>query len=73
MANGRGLYTPACGLHRSSLLHVQAFMFMFCHAQVLSMLADNGMNIARLNMTHGTHAWHSEVVGHIRRLNREKG
>lgn len=48
-------------------------MFMFCHAQVLSMLADNGMNIARLNMTHGTHAWHSEVVGHIRRLNREKG
>jgi pyruvate kinase len=41
--------------------------------QVLSTLADNGMNIARLNMTHGTHAWHSQVVQHIRRLNREKG
>jgi hypothetical protein len=63
--------------------HLTMFMFMSvclldvrahaCPAQVLSMLADNGMNIARLNMTHGTHAWHSEVVGHIRRLNREKG
>jgi len=49
---------------------VLVFMFM---SQVLSMLADNGMNIARLNMTHGTHAWHNQVVQHIRRLNREKG
>lgn len=44
-----------------------------CTYEVLSMLADNGMNIARLNMTHGTHAWHDSVVQHIRRLNREKG
>jgi pyruvate kinase len=41
--------------------------------QVLSRLADGGMNVARLNMTHGTHGWHQQVVSHIRRLNNEKG
>lgn len=41
--------------------------------QVLTLLADNGMNVARLNMTHGNHAWHDQVVQHIRRLNSEKG
>lgn len=44
-----------------------------CSYEVLSQLALNGMNVARLNMTHGSHAWHSDVVAKIRRLNREKG
>ncbi|MGI9536227.1 MAG: pyruvate kinase [Desulfocapsaceae bacterium] len=36
---------------------------------VLKKLADNGMNVARLNMSHGTHQWHSEVIKHIKTLN----
>lgn len=39
----------------------------------LEELASGGMNVARLNMCHGTHEWHREVVQHIRRLNSEKG
>lgn len=34
---------------------------------------ENGMNVARLNMTHGNHAWHTQVVERIRKLNKEKG
>eukprot|EP00879_Flechtneria_rotunda_P019982 GHRR01021008.1.p1 GENE.GHRR01021008.1~~GHRR01021008.1.p1 ORF type:complete len:253 (+),score=41.99 GHRR01021008.1:220-978(+) len=44
-----------------------------CSYEVLSKLAENGMNVARLNMTHGNHAWHEQVVERIRRLNKEKG
>jgi hypothetical protein len=44
-----------------------------CSYEVLSNLADRGMNVARLNMTHGSHAWHERVVAAIRRLNHEKG
>jgi hypothetical protein len=43
------------------------YMLMFCsHMQ-------NGMNVARLNMTHGNHEWHNMVVARIRQLNKEKG
>ena len=31
------------------------------------------MNVARLNMCHGSHEWHSGVIESIRRLNKEKG
>eukprot|EP00878_Enallax_costatus_P015415 GHUV01016146.1.p1 GENE.GHUV01016146.1~~GHUV01016146.1.p1 ORF type:complete len:169 (+),score=6.43 GHUV01016146.1:110-616(+) len=44
-----------------------------CSYEVLSALAEHGMNVARLNMTHGNHAWHQQVVDRIRTLNKEKG
>ena len=31
------------------------------------------MNVARLNMCHGSHDWHKEVITHIRQLNKSKG
>lgn len=31
------------------------------------------MNVARLNMCHGSHEWHSRVIESIRKLNKEKG
>ena len=31
------------------------------------------MNVARLNMCHGDHAWHKAVIDRIRQLNRDKG
>lgn len=40
---------------------------------MLDSMASNGMNVARLNMSHGTHAWHAEVISRIRALNEEKG
>ncbi len=39
------------------------------HFPVLKKLADQGMNVARLNMSHGTHEWHSEVIKHIKTIN----
>eukprot|EP00877_Chromochloris_zofingiensis_P000483 jgi/Chrzof1/10435/UNPLg00362.t1 len=44
-----------------------------CSYEALQTLADNGMNVARLNMTHGNHEWHKGVVDRIRKLNSEKG
>lgn len=38
-----------------------------CSSQV------GGMNVARLNLAHGTHAYHQSVVDRIRKLNKEKG
>lgn len=32
-----------------------------------------GMNVARVNMCHGTHDWHRKVIRQVRRLNEEKG
>lgn len=37
------------------------------------MLAVGGMNVARINMCHGTNEWHREVIQRVRRLNEEKG
>ena len=39
----------------------------------LKELSENGMNIARLNMSHGTHEWHRSVIQHIKRLNKKLG
>ena len=36
---------------------------------VLSQLAEAGMNVARLNMSHGDHASHAAVIANIRQLN----
>lgn len=40
---------------------------------MLQTLAENGMNVARLNMGHGTHEWHKDVIDKIRKLNRDNG
>lgn len=39
----------------------------------LEVLAMGGMNVARLNMCHGSREWHREVIRHVRQLNSEKG
>jgi Pyruvate kinase, barrel domain len=44
-----------------------------CSKEALATLAANGMNVARLNMCHGSHGWHREVIAHIRQLNKSKG
>ena len=38
---------------------------------VLRQLVETGVNVFRLNFSHGTHAQHSAVVGHIRAISRE--
>ena len=40
-----------------------------CPFPTLKALAENGMNVARLNMSHGTHQWHGEVIKHIKTIN----
>lgn len=44
-----------------------------CSPEMLEVMALEGMNIARLNMSHGTHEWHSQVIERIRKLNKDKG
>ncbi|KAJ0450079.1 putative pyruvate kinase [Helianthus annuus] len=39
----------------------------------LEALAVGGMNVARINMCHGTREWHKSVIERVRRLNEEKG
>ena len=41
--------------------------------ETLQQLAKNGMNVARLNMSHGTHSWHSDVIKRIRTINKKTG
>lgn len=41
--------------------------------EMLKKLAENGMNVARLNMSHGTMEWHQAVIGSIKRLNKKFG
>ncbi|MDH5299561.1 MAG: pyruvate kinase [Desulfobulbaceae bacterium] len=41
--------------------------------EMLKQLAENGMNVARLNMSHGSHDWHLRVISHIKRLNKKLG
>lgn len=36
-------------------------------------LAEAGMNVARLNFSHNTHAWHRETINRIREVSRELG
>ena len=44
-----------------------------CSLEGLESLARQGMNVARLNMCHGTHEWHTDIINKIRQLNKEKG
>jgi pyruvate kinase len=44
-----------------------------CGFEQLEALAVGGMNVARLNMCHGTRDWHRGVIRSVRRLNEEKG
>ncbi|TKY51949.1 Pyruvate kinase isozyme A [Spatholobus suberectus] len=44
-----------------------------CGFEQLEALAVGGMNVARINMCHGTRDWHKEVIDRVRRLNHEKG
>jgi hypothetical protein len=37
--------------------------------EVLLQLAEGGMDVVRLNMTHGDQAWHASVIKEIRALN----
>lgn len=40
---------------------------------VLRQLIQAGMNVARLNMSHGTHEYHSETIDRVRMLSEELG
>ncbi|KAL1154612.1 hypothetical protein V6Z11_A09G254200 [Gossypium hirsutum] len=44
-----------------------------CGFEQLEALAVGGMNVARINMCHGTREWHQMVIERVRRLNEEKG
>ncbi|PWA67826.1 plastidic pyruvate kinase [Artemisia annua] len=44
-----------------------------CGFDELEGLAVGGMNVARINMCHGTREWHKSVIDKVRRLNEEKG
>ncbi|GAB2268977.1 hypothetical protein Dimus_003910 [Dionaea muscipula] len=44
-----------------------------CGFDELEALAVGGMNVARINMCHGTREWHRQVIQRVRRLNEEKG
>ncbi|KDD74746.1 pyruvate kinase, partial [Helicosporidium sp. ATCC 50920] len=41
--------------------------------EALESMMLNGMNVARLNASHGTHEWHARMIARIRRLNAAKG
>ena len=41
--------------------------------ETLEALALAGVNVFRLNFSHGTHKWHGEVIKRIRRLNKKLG
>ena len=40
--------------------------------KVLAELAEAGMNVARLNFSHGTHASHKKIIEQIHELNRSR-
>lgn len=44
-----------------------------CGPEQLEALAVGGMNVARVNMCHGTQEWHRNVIRQVRKLNEEKG
>ncbi|KAH9624109.1 hypothetical protein KSS87_020574 [Heliosperma pusillum] len=44
-----------------------------CEFDQLEALAVGGMNVARINMCHGTRDWHKSVIENVRRLNDDKG
>lgn len=44
-----------------------------CEFHQLEALASGGMNVARINMCHGTREWHRNVIRNVRKLNEERG
>ena len=44
-----------------------------CKFHELEALANGGMNVARINMCHGSREWHMNVIRNVRKLNEEKG
>ncbi|KAF2294312.1 hypothetical protein GH714_009173 [Hevea brasiliensis] len=42
-----------------------------CSSEELERLAMGGMNVARLNMCHGTREWHRNVIRRIKKLNEQ--
>ncbi len=40
-----------------------------CDVESIEKLAAEGMDICRLNMSHGTHEWHRSVIENIRKVN----
>lgn len=41
--------------------------------EMLKNMIRSGMNVARLNFSHGTHEWHGNVIDRIREVSREMG
>jgi len=41
--------------------------------EVLEQLIDHGMNVARLNMSHGSQAWHEGAITTLRKVAKRKG
>ena len=39
--------------------------------EMIQKLAESGMNIARVNMSHGDHEWHSMVMKRIKKINQQ--
>lgn len=44
-----------------------------CQYDSLLKLVEQGMNVVRLNFSHGTHEWHGNVIKHIRTINTKQG
>ncbi|KAI0561833.1 pyruvate kinase [Gracilaria domingensis] len=40
-----------------------------CDLESIEKLAETGMDIVRLNMSHGTHEWHKGVIDNVRQIN----
>lgn len=40
-----------------------------CDVESIQRLAETGMDIVRLNMSHGTHEWHENVIRNVRHIN----
>lgn len=43
-----------------------------CDVESIELLADRGMDVVRLNMSHGTHEWHRSVIENVRTVNAKK-
>ncbi|NTW26753.1 MAG: pyruvate kinase [Candidatus Moranbacteria bacterium] len=41
--------------------------------EVLKQMIENGMNVARLNFSHGSHEWHGNIIKTVRELSSEMG
>ena len=41
--------------------------------EIISAMADAGMNVARINFSHGVHAEHAEKIAMVKRVREKKG